>query len=156
MQFSGGEVTAAGVLGGLVGGLITHTLAIARDERKIRLEAFDSFRIAIAPTISVLEIRHGNHAGSEGDMPVHRRLPQQFAALREAYRLLWLRVPNDRHRIEQLWSEFAQIDAATGEPRLESYKPATEVHTEEMAMRELASSRLKAIATPSSRTFSWL
>ena len=148
MQFSGGEVTAAGALGGLIGGLITHALAIVRDERKIRQTAFDDFCSAITPTLAAFDIRHPNHAGSEADLTVQHRLVQEYSALREAYRLLWLRLPGDRLHLEKAWQEFAQIDPATGEPRLELYKPSTMAHPEEIAMRMQASERLKAIATP--------
>ena len=148
MVFSVGEVTAIGALGGLVGSLLTHLLANARDDRKARREAYDAFRSTIAPTLAALEIVHPNHAGAEGDMPAYERLRREYSSIRDAYNLLRLKVPGDRNRLDGLWAIFAEIDSTTREPCIGKYKPVTAAHPEEMEMRARVRQRLDAIATP--------
>lgn len=141
--FSWGQISIAGLVGGLIGALITNWLALYRDRRKEFQDAGKNFREAFLEGHRLLSIHHPMHITGSEFQPTFQLLPKYYKQHYEALiRLEPYLSKSHKQKLRKLWEEYCCFDKTHKCATYDEYK-STENMEEEWPKRELALHRIE-------------
>jgi hypothetical protein len=119
-----GQLSIAGLLGGLIGSFITHRFASWRDKRKEFREAGRCLREAFAPELAVLHPTSGDaDARAHTDKVLADAFPKHAAAVTEFGFYLSAK---EREEFEEAWRKYYEVG---GSVRFFDYMPGLRSET---------------------------
>ncbi len=140
---SWGQISLVGLVGGLVGALLTNWLALYRDRKKEFQDAGKNFREAFLEVNRLLSIRHPMHITGSEFQPTFELLPKYY---KQHYEALIRFEPyisrSAKQNLRKLWEEYCSFDKTHKHATYSEYQCTANME-EEWPKRQLALDRIE-------------
>ncbi len=145
---SWGQISIAGLGGGIIGALGVHLLAAQRDKKKEFRDAARQFREAFVEIERLLLIRHPEHSklypgAPQEFQPLFQLLPTYYQQQHTALLRFEPYLPKSkRAQLREIWNEYCHFDKEQRYPTFAEYNCGAD-HEIEMQKRDVALARIQ-------------
>ena len=145
---SWGQISIAGLVGGIIGALGVHLLAARRDKKKEFRDAARQFREAFVEIERLLLIRHPEHSKLYPGAPqelqtIFQLLPKYYQQQHTALLRFEPYLPKSkRAKLREIWNTYCNFDKEHRYPTFAEYNCGAD-HEIEMQKRDVALARIQ-------------